>query len=139
MKITPNEAFLRLYKWQVELTPVMLVGSLMPSHALRGLVTIVTREGIWNSGVEPASIWGFLLTGRETRFLASAFERFECLQPTELSSEIMASLQVTGRESPVLALTKEMKLPRLPRAVSDALASVHETLFLVEDNPLPSA
>jgi len=139
MKISPNEAFLILHKWQVKLTPVMLVGSLMPSHTLRGLITVVTREGIWNSDVKPASIWGFSLTGEKTSFLASAFDRFECLQPSELPSEIEASLQVIERDRSVLALTKEMKLPRLPRAVGDTLASVRETLFLVEDNSLHSA
>jgi hypothetical protein len=139
MKISPNGAFLRLHKWQVELTPVLLIGSLMPSILLRGVVTVVTREGVWNSDVEPPSIWGFSLTGRDTNFLASAFDRFECLQPTELPSEVQASLQVTERDRSVLALTKEMQLPRLPRAVGDALASIYETLFLVEDASLHSA
>ena len=139
MKISPDEAFSILHRWQVELTPVMLVGSLMPNQILRGLITVVTREGIWNSDVKPGSIWGFSLTGRETSFLASAFERFESLRPSELPSEIETSLQATERDCSVLALTKEMKLPRLPRAVGDALASVHETLFLVEDDPLHSA
>jgi hypothetical protein len=138
MKIDPNEAFSILHKWQVELTPVALDGSLMPSHTLRGLVTVVTREGIWDSDVKPALIWGFSLKGKETSFLASSFERFECLQPSELPSEIEASLQAIERDRSVLALTKEMKLPRLPRTVGDALASVHETLFLVEDDPLHS-
>ena len=139
MKISPNEAFLILHKWQVELMPVMLVGSLMPSHALRGLITVVTREGIWNSDVKPASIWGFSLTGKESSFLASAFERYERLQPSDLPSEIEASLKVMEWDRFVLALTKEMKLPRLPRAVGETLASVHETLFLAEDHPLRSA
>jgi hypothetical protein len=135
VNISPEEAFLILRKWQVERTPVVLVGSLMPSVPLRGLVAVVTREGIWN-GDKPPSIWGFSLTGKETNFLASAFERFAYLQPTELPSEIKVSLQVTERDRSVLALTKVMKLPRLPRAAGDALASVPEMLFLAEDNAL---
>ncbi|MFZ0294549.1 MAG: hypothetical protein WAL52_13160 [Candidatus Sulfotelmatobacter sp.] len=134
MKISPDEAFLILRKWQVEITPVVLVGSLMPGVPLRGLVAVVTREGICNGGDKPASTWGFSLTGKETNFLASAFENFEYLQPTELPSEIKVSLPVKERDRSVLALTKVMKLPRLPRAEGDALASVAETLFLVEDN-----
>ena len=55
------------------------------------------------------------------------------LQSAELSSGIKASLQVTERDCSVLALTKTMKLPRIPRTDGDALASVRETLFLVED------
>ena len=136
MKISPDEAFLILRKWQVESTPVVFVGSLMPSVRLRGQVAVVTREGIWNSGDKPTSIWGFSLTGKETNFLASAFEVFEYLQPTEVPSEIKVSLPVTLRDRSVLALTKIMKLPRLPRAEGDPLAAVPETLFLVEDNAL---
>jgi hypothetical protein len=49
MKISPNEAFLILQKWQVEPRPVMLVGSLMPSHTLRGLVTPPKRLGVHNA------------------------------------------------------------------------------------------
>jgi len=40
------------------------------------------------------------------------------------------------RERAVLALTKVMKLPRLPRAEGDPLASVKEILFLVEDDAI---
>ena len=134
MEISSKEAFLILHKWQVELTEVVLVGSLMPGHPLRGVVAVVTRAGIWDREVKPSVIWGFSLTGKNTNFLASAFEGFESLQPRELSSEIRASLQVTERDCSVLALTTIMKLPRLPRAEGDALASVRETLFLVEDD-----
>jgi len=136
VKISPDEAFLILRKWQVESTPVVFVGSLMPSVPLRGLVAVVTREGIWKGGDKPTSIWGFSLTGKETNFLASAFEDFEYLQPTELPSEVKVSLPVAERDRSVLALTKIMKLPCLPRAEGDALASVPETLFLVEDRAL---
>jgi hypothetical protein len=132
MKISPDEAFFILHKWQVEVTPVVLVGSLMPNNPLRGLVVVVTREGVWNSDHKPASIWGFSLTGNRTNFLASAFDGFGYLKPTELPSDIKVSLQATGHS--VLALTKVMKLPRLPRAEGDALTSVEETLFLVEDD-----
>jgi hypothetical protein len=138
LEITPNEAFSMLYKWQVERTQVVLVRSLMPSHPLRGLVAVLTREGVWNSDDKPTSIWGFSLTGNQTHFLASAFEGFEYLQRTELPSEIRVSLQVTERDFPVLALTKVMKLPCLPRSEGDALVSVGETLFLVEDDALRS-
>jgi|SRR5579863_3237997 len=139
MKISPDEAFLILRKWQVELTPVILVGSLMPRHTLRGLIAVVTRGGIWNGDVRPGSIWGFSLTGDKTSFLASAFERFERFQPSELPPQIETSLHAIERDRSVLALTKEMKLPRLPRAVGDALASVHEKLVLVEEYPFHGA
>ena len=139
MKISPDEAFSILHKWQVKLTPVVLVGSLMPKHPLRGLVAVVTREGVWNNDHKPASFWGFSLTGKETNFLASPFEDFESLQPAEIPPEIRVSLQVTERDRSVLALTKEMKLPRLPRSEGDALASVREKLFLVENDTLGSA
>src|SRR5689334_4381452 len=132
MKISPDEAFLILHKWQVEVTPVVVVGSLMPNQPLRGLVAVVTREGVWSSDDKPASIWGFSLTGNGTNFLASALDGFAYLQPAELPSDIKVSLQVTGRS--VLALTKIMRLPRLPRAEGDAFASVEETLFLAEDD-----
>jgi len=137
VKISSDEAFLVLHKWQVELTPVVFVGSLMPSHPLRGLVTVVTREGVWNSGDEPASIWGFLLTGKGTSFLASKFEGFECLQPAELPSDIKMSLPEMARERAVLGLTQIQTLVNTSaQAEGDLLASVEETLFLVEDDPL---
>ena len=88
MKISSDEAFLILHKWQVDLTPVVFVGSLMPSNPVRGLVAVVTREGVWSGCDEPAAIWGFLLTGKETSFLASKFEDFEYLAPAELPSDI---------------------------------------------------
>ncbi|MFZ1156298.1 MAG: hypothetical protein WAO10_00860 [Candidatus Sulfotelmatobacter sp.] len=135
MKISSDEAFLILHKWQVELTPVLFVGSLMPSCPLRGLIAVVTREGIWNSGDEPASIWGFHLTGKGTNFLASKFEDFEYLQPAELPSDIRMSLPEVARGRAMLALTKTMQLVSTPRAEGDALVSVKETLFLVEDDP----
>ena len=136
VKISSDEAFLILRKWQVELTAVVVVGSLMPSYPLRGLVAVVTREGVWNRGDAPASIWGFSLTSKRTNFLASAFEGFEYLQPAELPSEIRMSLPEIARRRAVLALAKIMKLVRLPRAEGDPLASVQETLYLVEDDPL---
>ncbi len=139
MKIGEEEAFLIVHKWQVEQAPIVLVGSLMPSSLLRGRVAVVTREGIWNSSDKPASIWGFSLTGKETNFLASNFEGFEYLKRSELPSDIKTSLQVTGRDSAVLALTGSMKLTRLPRATGDPLASVEETLFLMEDHTLNRA
>jgi hypothetical protein len=135
MKISSNEAFLILHRWQVELTSVLFVGSLMPSYPLRGLIAVVTREGVWNSGDEPASIWGFHLAGKGTNFLASKFEDFEYLQPAELPSDIRMSLPEMARERAVLALTKTMKLVNTARAEGDALVSVQETLFLVEDDP----
>ena len=134
VKISPDEAFLILRKWQIELTPVVLVGSLMPNHPLRGLVTVVTREGVSNSDDKPASIWGFSLTGKETFFSASAFEAFERLQPAELPPEIKASVNMTKRNRSVLALTKVMNLLRLPRIEGDALSHVREILFLTEDD-----
>ena len=99
MKISPDEAFLILRKWQVESTPIVFVGSLMPGVPLRGLVAVVTRHGIWTGGDKLTSIWGFQLTGNDTNFLASAFEDFEYLQPTELPSENKGSLPLTGRLS----------------------------------------
>lgn len=119
MKISSDEAFLVLRKWQVESTPVVLVGSLMPNHPIRGLVAVVTRQGIWDSDHAPASIWGLSLTGYGKHFLASAFEGFEYLQPAELPSEISASLKKGEPDRPVLALTRIMKLPRLPRVEGD--------------------
>jgi len=107
----------------------------MPRHPLRGLIAVVTREGVWNSGDEPASIWGFHLTGKGRNFLASKFENFEYLQPPELPSDIRMSLPEMARERAVLALTKTMKLVSTPRTEGDALLSVQETLFLVEDDP----
>jgi len=131
MTISPDEAFLIFRKWQVQGTPVVLVGSLMPHNPIRGLVAVVTREGVWNSDHKPASTWGFSLSGNEPNFLATAFEGFRSLQPAELPSDIRASLGARGHS--VLALTKVIKLPRLPRVADDALTSVEETLFLVED------
>lgn len=135
MKISSHEAFLILHKWQAELTQVLFVGSLMPSHPLRGRIAVVTREGVWNSGDEPVSIWGFHLTGKGRNFLASKFEDFEYLQPAELPSDIRMSLPEMARERAVLALTTTMKLVSTPRTEGDALVSVQETLFLVEDDP----
>jgi hypothetical protein len=137
VKISSDEAFLILHKWQVELTPVVFVGSLMPSDPLRGLVAVVTREGVWNSGEKPTSIWGFSLTGKGTNFLASKFEGFEYLQPAEPPSKVKASLPNLAQEHAVLALTKIMTLVNTSaRTEADRLAPVEETLFLVEDNPL---
>jgi hypothetical protein len=107
----------------------------MPGCPLRGPIAVVTREGIWNSGDEPASIWGFHLTGKGTNFLASKFEDFEYLQPAELPSDIRMSLPEVARGRAMLALTKTIKLVSTPRAEGDALVSVKETLFLVEDGP----
>jgi hypothetical protein len=104
VKISPNEAFLILHKWQVDLTPVLFVGSLIPSHPLRGLIAVITREGIWNSTDEPASIWGFHLAAKGTNFLASKFEDFEYLQPAELPSDIRMLLPEMARGRAVLAL-----------------------------------
>lgn len=137
MTISPDAAFSTLHKWQLELTPVILVGSLMPRHALCGSVAVVTREGVWNRTDVPPSIWGFSLKGNRTNFLASAFECFEYLQPAELPSEIRASLHLTERDRPALALTLTMKLPRVARTEGDVLAHVSETLFLVEDDAPP--
>jgi hypothetical protein len=133
-KVSSDEAFLILHRWQVELTPVVFVGSLMPSYPLRGLIAVVTREGVWNSENKPASIWGFLPTGKGTNFLASNFEGFEYLQPAEVPSDIKMAFPETGRERAALALTQIMRLVSLPRAGGDPLASVRETLFLVEDD-----
>ena len=136
-KISSDEAFLILHKWQLELTPVVFVGSLMPSNPLRGMVAVVTREGVWNSGEKPTSIWGFSLTGKGTNFLASKFEGFEYLQPAELPSKVQASMPNSAQERGVLALTKIMTLVNTSaRTEADRLASVEETLFLVEDSPL---
>lgn len=134
MRISSDEAFLILHKWQVELTPVLFVGSLMPRHPLRGLVAVVTRKGVWNSGNEPASIWGFHLTGEKTNFLATQFGDFEYLQPAELPPDIKTSLPEMAPEHAVLALTKVMKLVNTARTEGDALMPVQETLFLVEDD-----
>lgn len=131
-KVSSDEAFLILHRWQTELTPVVFLGSLMPSYPLRGLIAVVMREGVWNSDDKPASIWGFSLTGEGTSFLASNFESFEYLQPAEIPSDIKMALPETARERAVLALTKMMTLVSLPRAEGDPLASVQETLFLVE-------
>jgi hypothetical protein len=141
MKISSDDAFLILHKWQVERTPVVLVGSLMPSHPLRGLITVVTREGIWASGDETPSIWGFTLSGQGTNFLASKFDQFEYLQPAELPSDIQVSLpgireeREEHEERAVLALTKTMTLVPVTLAAGDPLAAVEETMFLVEDAP----
>ena len=53
VKISSDEAFLILQKWHIDLTPVVLVGSLMPSNPLRGLI-----DEVWNSREKPAAIWG---------------------------------------------------------------------------------
>jgi DNA-binding LytR/AlgR family response regulator len=135
VKISSDEAFSILHKWQVELTPIVFVGSLMPSNPLRGLVAVTTREGVWNSGDKPASIWGFLLTGKGTSFLASKFEAFEYLQPAEVPSDIKMSLPKLAPEHAVLALTQIQTLVNTSaRAEEDHLASVEEILFLVEDD-----
>ena len=137
VKISSDEAFLILHKWQVELTPVVFVGSLMPSNPLRGLVAVVTRDGIWNSGEKPTTIWGFQLTGQGTSFLASKFEGFEYLQPAELPSDIKMSLPNLPRERAVLALTQvQTVVNTAARTEGDRLRSVEETLFLVEDGLL---
>jgi hypothetical protein len=138
VKISSEEAFLILHEWQVQQTPVVFVGSLMPDHPLRGLVAVVTRDGVWNSADEPASIWGFTLTGPGTNFLASKFEDYEYLQPAELPTDIQLSLAEMARERAVLALAKTMTMVSVPRAEGDALASVQETLFLVEDDAKPA-
>jgi hypothetical protein len=136
VKISSDEAFLILHKWHVDLTPVVFVGSLMPGNALRGRVAVVTREGVWNSGEKPASIWGFLLTGKETSFLASKFEGFEYLQPAQLPSDIAMSLPKLAPECGVLALTKiETLVNAAAQSDANRLVSVEETLFLVEDHP----
>jgi hypothetical protein len=136
MKISSDEAFLILHKWQVSLTPIVCVGSLMPQDALRGQVAVVTREGVWNRGEEPCSIWGFLLTGKQASFLASKFEGCEYLQFAELPSKIAMSLPKLTPESGVLALTKiETLVNTAARGDADRRVSVEETLFLVEDEP----
>src|SRR5215469_917978 len=133
VKISSDEAFLILHKWQVELTPIVFVGSLMPSNPLRGLVAVVTREGVWNRGDRPTSIWGFSLTGNGTSFLASKFEGYEYLQPVELPSNVKISLPNLTKERAVLALTKVMTLVNTSAQTErDRLASVEETLFLAE-------
>jgi hypothetical protein len=78
----------------------------MPSHPLRGVVSVVTRDPLWNSNEKPPSIWGFSLTGKEVNFPASKFEAFEYLQSTELPSDIRMSMPKLGPERSVLALTK---------------------------------
>ncbi len=128
MKISPEEAFLTLRKWQVEQRRVLLVGSLMPNHPLRGTVTVVTREGTWNSGTMPPSRWGFSLTGKTANFLASTFENFEYLQPAELPPQIRISLQSPEPDRRVLAFTNAIELPRA------GLVSVSESLYLIEDD-----
>jgi hypothetical protein len=137
MKISSEEAFLILHKWQVDLTPVVFVGSLMPSNPVRGLVAVVTREGVWSGCDKPDSIWGFLLTGKETSFLASKFEGFEYLEPAELPSDIKMSLPKLAVQRGVLALLKRATVVNTAaRSEADRLASVEETLFLVEDDTL---
>ena len=137
MKISSDEAFLILRKWQLELTPVVLVGSLMPSNLLRGVVAVVTREGVWDRSEKPTSIWGFSLTGKGTSFLASKFERFEYLQPAELPSHVKMFLPNLAQERAVLALTNIMTLVNTAaQTQEDRLAAVEETLFLAEDDPL---
>jgi hypothetical protein len=122
VKISQDEAFLILHKWQVEFTQVVLVGSLIPTYPLRGRIAVVTSEGVWNRGDKPASIWGFSLTGEETNFLASKFVGFEYLQLAELPPDIKTSLLEMARERTGLALTQIMTLVRLPRAEGDPLA-----------------
>ena len=135
MKISSDEAFLILQKWHIDLTPVVLVGSLMPSHPLRGLITEV-----FNRGGKPASIWGFRLTSEGTSFPASKFESFEYLQPAELPSNIRISLPKLSPERGVLALLKKQTVVNTAaRGAGDRLASVEEMLFLVEDDPFPQA
>jgi hypothetical protein len=133
VKISSDEAFLILHKWQVELTPVVFVGSLMPHNPLRGLVTVVTREGVWNSGQKPTT-WGFSLTGNGTSFLASKFERFEYIQSVELPADIKMSMPNLAQEHAVLALTQIMTLVNTAaQTKGDRLKSVEEVLFLAED------
>src|ERR1700741_1795820 len=129
MKISSEEAFLILHKWQIDQTPVVFVGSLMPSNPVRGLVAVVTREGVWSGDDKPASIWGFLLTGKGTSFLASPFEGFEYLQPAELPPGSQMSLTKFALQSGVLALLKRATVVNTA-AQSDAhrLVSVEETL-----------
>jgi hypothetical protein len=134
VKISSDEAFLILHKWQVELTRVVFVGSRMPSNPLRGLISVVTREGVWNSSDKPGSIWGFLLTAKETSFLASKFETFEYLQPAELPSDIRIYFPPSASEHPVLALTQIQKLVNTAAQTDrDRLISIKEILFLAED------
>jgi hypothetical protein len=139
VKISADEAFMILHKWQVELIPIVFVGSLMTGHPLRGRIAVVTRDGVWETGEKPASIWGFSLTGEGANFLASKFDGFEYLQPSELPSDVKKSLPEMTRERGVLALTKTMTMVRPRGAEGDRLSSVEETLFLVEDDPLGSA
>ena len=135
VKISSDEAFLILHKWQLELTPVVFVGSLMPSNPLRGVVAVVTREGVWNSGDKPSSIWGFLLTGKRTSFLALKFEGFECLQPAEVPPDVKMSLPKVARERDVLALAKiDTLVNTSAQTEGNRLVSIEETLFLVEDD-----
>ena len=133
MKISSDKAFLILQKWHVDLTPVVLVGSLMPSNPLRGLIAEV-----WNSADKPGSIWGFLLASKGTSFPASKFESFEYLQPAELPSNIKMSLPKLEPERGVLALTKKQTVVNTAaRGEGDRLVSVEEMLFLAEDNSSP--
>lgn len=133
VKISSDEAFLILQKWHIDLTPVVLVGSLMPSNPLRG-----TIAEVWNSSVKPGSIWGFLLTSERTRFPVSKFESFEYLQPAELPSNIKMSLPNLVPERGVLALRKRQTVVNTAaRGEGDRLVSVEEMLFLVEDNSFP--
>jgi hypothetical protein len=135
MKISSNEAFLTLHKWQIDLTPIVFVGSLTPSNPLRGQVAVVTREGVWNSGDRPAAIWGFLLTDKDTSFLASKFEAYEFLQLGELPSDIAVSLPKSAPERGVLALRQIQSLVNTSaRADEDRLTKIEETLYLVEDD-----
>ena len=130
VRISSDEAFLILQKWHVDLTPVVLVGSLMPNNPLRGMIAEV-----WNRGEKPASIWGFLLRSKETSFPASKFESFEYLQPAELPSNIKMSLPSMVPERGVLALMKKQTVVNTAaRGEGDRLVSVEEMLFLVEDN-----
>jgi hypothetical protein len=134
VKISSDEAFLILHKWQVERTQVVFVGSLMPGNPVRGLISVVTREGIWDSSDKPGSIWGLLLTAKETSFVASRFETYEYLLPTELPSVIKMFLPRLALEHSVLALTKIDKLVNTAAQTDrDRLVSVEETLFIVED------
>lgn len=88
---------------QVELTPVVFVGSLMPRNPLRGLVAVVTRGGIWESDEQPTSIWGFSLTGKGTNFRASKFEGFE-ISPTRRT--VIDHQNVPAVVAPLNATTK---------------------------------
>jgi hypothetical protein len=69
----PYAAFLMLHKWQVELTPVVLVGSLMPAFPLRRLVAVVTRGGAWRVRTTRLQS-GDSLNGERNNFLASDWD-----------------------------------------------------------------